>query len=75
MTDDSEVIRAIEAAVNAVGQFVSLSPPRRTVHQRGPPRGRLWQIEAVLHDTPDHLEGLGLAVRAGNAVGDPRAPD
>jgi SpoVK/Ycf46/Vps4 family AAA+-type ATPase len=74
MTPDPTLIRAIEAAVSA---DPGNSPLR--VHlaelliNAERPAEALEQLEVVLRDAPDHLEALGLAVRAARAVGDARA--
>jgi SpoVK/Ycf46/Vps4 family AAA+-type ATPase len=74
VTADPEVIRAIEKAVFADPDNLSLR-----VHLAGLLVGAdrfadaLRQLEVVLNVEPDHAEALGLASRAGGALGDPRA--
>ena len=74
MAPDPELLRAIEAAVVADPENAALR-----VHLAGllvdcdRSANALEHLELVLRDHPDHVEALGLAAQAGDAVGDPRA--
>jgi AAA+ superfamily predicted ATPase len=74
MASDPEVIRAIEAAVEADPDNSALR-----VHlaglliDSGRPAEAIEYLEAVLRAKPDDVEALGLAARAGSQAGDDRA--
>ncbi len=74
MASDPEVIRAIEAAVEADPDNSALR-----VHlagllmDAGRPAEAIEYLEAVLRAKPDDVEALGLAARAGSLAGDDRA--
>ena len=74
MALDPDLIRGIETAVAADPENAALR-----VHLAGllieadRSSQALEHLEQVLRDHPDHLEALGLAAQAGEAVGDPRA--
>jgi AAA+ superfamily predicted ATPase len=75
MAPDPELLRAIEAAVAEDPDNTALR-----VHLAGllieanRHADALEHLELVLRTSPDHADALGLAARAGGAVGDPRAP-
>lgn len=75
MAPDPELLRAIEAAVAEDPDNTALR-----VHLAGllieanRHADALGHLELVLRTSPDHVDALGLAARAGDAMGDPRAP-
>jgi AAA+ superfamily predicted ATPase len=74
MAPDPELLRAMAAAVENDPQNAALRVHlAELLLDSGRPADALAHLEHALRDHPDHVDALGLAARAGSAVGDPRA--